>query len=1250
MVLILMGFKGCFNALATDLGYSRVSHRPPPDPDSTGPTNLLRWISPFVSSTTLRLGLLLSFVSPTNGLDHQLSHIATALTWLRWCFSTWWLIVRPVIVTHVVSILRSLEYIAINYWHMLFVWLSFALICHAFSRLQSLLQTGIKYPALQFGPVSFVCGYFFLWWLTQYQALLVSVNSPSLWWFFALQPVPIYLWLFRGTINAGSYWLEFILSACMVPRRHSPPMTEVCGYGSWYIPPRRRRRRGESPIRLMRLRCSFHIHSVSSGITLCAGTFLQGASDAVSRLVAFSIECVHSMLDKLATLWDPVCLILRRIASAAYLLWALMVLLDLLVPPWYSCIGVSAAYHILRSVTPVPPESPIIWISRPKYHPDEALDQVKTRPCIAHDTTTSVLTLDDPFSRFTARCWALFTPPPEVSPFLVPSVVPIPRAELRPPNVDPTRQYIHLTDPLMNHTPFSPGTDATMDFEALLEDDYNWWPPDIDDLSDDLLFGRFELGEKLFSLYDAGYRFTFDLDFEPISEASGPTWRARRTLHHQQLKSSRPAPSPVIPPPVPSINVFTTQFLCHFNPAVSARPFIPKQEHIPGSLPTVATIDPPAPTVVRILLNYIFNVKLPHEPLIVDTGASVCITPYASDFKDGTYRPSSMKIRDLSNITSAAGEGTIQWPVTDESGVTFMLEVPGVHLESATVRLLSPQVLIRSAACTMTMDDQGLSFQFRSGSTIKAPVNNQTNLPQIPLSDAPALTPSTFGFDTFSFEAELLSDWNASINEHKAFMTILRSDNTNLRASQKELLLWHQRLSHYNLQAIRSLLLPRNRLESDLPDHPALHTDRILPTKHDATARVDTATVKCGPCLMAKARRRNPGCKTPRSDIPPGSALRRNDIIPGQRISCDHFICSDRGRRLDTFGRSTNTRGYVGGALYVDHASGKIFHYPQTDLTAATTIRGKQIVEKAAARAGFKVQAYHTDNGIFASSEFRNHCTAQEQDLTFSGAHAHHQNGIAERSIGTISCCARANLIHLMLCWPDRANINLWAFAINYAVWVYNRLPSNMLGGLSPNEIWSGNRADHHELRRAHVFGCPVYVLDPKLADGDSIPKWNHRAHMGMFLGFSHEHSSLVPLVLNLSTGHVSPQYHVIFDDNFETVPSLNPNASDIDDKFAALFESSREFYLHQISEEDDFKAPPYVPLRLQREMLRIQRETLWLQRETITLQREMLQLQRETSLISSLTLPTCLAGHGPPEIDLPPTQQPLSLLPHPSL
>jgi transposase InsO family protein len=134
----------------------------------------------------------------------------------------------------------------------------------------------------------------------------------------------------------------------------------------------------------------------------------------------------------------------------------------------------------------------------------------------------------------------------------------------------------------------------------------------------------------------------------------------------------------------------------------------------------------------------------------------------------------------------------------------------------------------------------------------------------------------------------------------------------------------------------------------------------------------------------------------PRNGTQPGSALRRNHLNPGQCILCDHFICSDRGRQIDTFGRNTSTKCYVGGALYVDHASVKIFHYPQTDLTAEQTIRGKQIVARAAEDAGFSIKAYHSDNGIFASTEFRDHCASLKQSISFSGAHAHHQNGIAE--------------------------------------------------------------------------------------------------------------------------------------------------------------------------------------------------------------------------------------------------------------
>jgi hypothetical protein len=41
-----------------------------------------------------------------------------------------------------------------------------------------------------------------------------------------------------------------------------------------------------------------------------------------------------------------------------------------------------------------------------------------------------------------------------------------------------------------------------------------------------------------------------------------------------------------------------------------------------------------------------------------------------------------------------------------------------------------------------------------------------------------------------------------------------------------------------------------------------------------------------------------------------------------------------------------------------------------------------------------------------------------------------------------------------------------------------------------------------------------------------------------MFLGLSQQHASEVPLVLNLGTGSITTQFHVVFDDLFTTVPS----------------------------------------------------------------------------------------------------------------
>ena len=65
---------------------------------------------------------------------------------------------------------------------------------------------------------------------------------------------------------------------------------------------------------------------------------------------------------------------------------------------------------------------------------------------------------------------------------------------------------------------------------------------------------------------------------------------------------------------------------------------------------------------------------------------------------------------------------------------------------------------------------------------------------------------------------------------------------------------------------------------------------------------------------------------------------------------------------------------------------------------------------------------------------------------------------------------------------------------------------------------------------------------------------------MGQFVGFSTEHSTLVPLVRNLKTGYISPQYHVVFDETFDTVMRIPSQTRSIDGICDQLWDSAREY------------------------------------------------------------------------------------------
>ena len=128
-------------------------------------------------------------------------------------------------------------------------------------------------------------------------------------------------------------------------------------------------------------------------------------------------------------------------------------------------------------------------------------------------------------------------------------------------------------------------------------------------------------------------------------------------------------------------------------------------------------------------------------------------------------------------------------------------------------------------------------------------------------------------------------------------------------------------------------------------------------------------------------------------------------------------------------------------------------------------------------------------------------------------------------------------LTHAKNKWPEVIQPCLWSFALKQAEFNLNNLRLGKSGKSRAKKF----SAMHNKIniRHYHKSGCPVYVLDARLQGAGFIPKWDKRVRVGAYVGRSPIHAGNVSLILNISTGHVSPQFHVVFDETFSTVPSL---------------------------------------------------------------------------------------------------------------
>ena len=177
--------------------------------------------------------------------------------------------------------------------------------------------------------------------------------------------------------------------------------------------------------------------------------------------------------------------------------------------------------------------------------------------------------------------------------------------------------------------------------------------------------------------------------------------------------------------------------------------------------------------------------------------------------------------------------------------------------------------------------------------------------------------------------------------------------------------------------------------------------------------------------------------------------------------------------------------------------------------------------------------------------------------------------------IQTITFRARSQLLYTMHCWPSVMTTEFWPYPIRLVVDIHNNTP--LKNGLCPLELFAGVKR-RANLQLMHPFGCPAYVLDSTLCNGGKTPKWDPLSEQGVYLGLSPEHASNVSLIFNIKTRHVSPQFHVVYDDDFTSVtpghtqpwPQLFKNLSQTNRS-----ESPKVF--DEFSNVDDFDIPTSV-------------------------------------------------------------------------
>jgi len=241
--------------------------------------------------------------------------------------------------------------------------------------------------------------------------------------------------------------------------------------------------------------------------------------------------------------------------------------------------------------------------------------------------------------------------------------------------------------------------------------------------------------------------------------------------------------------------------------------------------------------------------------------------------------------------------------------------------------------------------------------------------------------------------------------------------------------------------------------------------------------------------------------------------------------------------------------GITGAEYYLavlDDASGYLFVQPTKSRSTTATdfklcLRGVLELLKRSGRQP-TIEAVKGDHAKeFASGEFLSVCS--ELGILFPKLGApYHKNSISrlDRAMRTVQTMAGAMVSHAT------ASNKEWPFALSYAVFLYNRLPSKSRGGASPYEcLFGGGRVPSTDCFR--TWYAPVFAV--KVGnDARRSAKFSGAAIQGYFLGYRERELGC----LLRTPGRQKPElrHDVYFIEDLQRGQHLKPKAADTTVRF----------------------------------------------------------------------------------------------------